>query len=98
MYTLARHGGSDGPLRLLLDRNADVNHQSNGGHTALSIAARWNAATLAVLLLSYGARRDITNDVGATPADVARACGHRQLAADLSNFMEVGTATITALS
>ena len=88
VYASARYGHKDEGVRRLLLHGADVDHQSVGGHTALSIAARWGAKGLVDLLLRHDAQPGLANELGATPAKVAHACGHHQLARMLSTLMK----------
>jgi len=63
--------GSVPLARLLLDAGADVNGRGAGGFTALHAAAQNGDADFARELLARGADPDLSNEAGATPADLA---------------------------
>jgi len=58
--------------RRLLAAGADVNHHARNGFTALHWAAFCDNPEMSQLLLDAGADPHATDDVGATPADVAQ--------------------------
>jgi ankyrin repeat protein/HEAT repeat protein len=60
-------GGHVELMRLLLDRGANVNAKSEGGHTALHNAALQGGLKAVELLLQSGADPNIANDDGETP-------------------------------
>jgi ankyrin repeat protein len=60
-------------VRALLDAGADVNAVNATGHTALHHAARVMQPALAHELIARGARRDVRDEDGKTPFDVANA-------------------------
>ena len=84
---------SDGPLifavqnhqveaaRLLIERGADVNRPGDKGRTPLMHAAiaDFGDARMVELLLKAGARKDVRDADGVTPADYARQYQHEQL-------------------
>jgi len=69
--------------RLITDRSVDVNATDRSGMTALHMAAVTGNEQLADVLLAHGARKDMKNGNGETPADVAQRGGHAGLAAKL---------------
>jgi ankyrin repeat protein len=54
----------------------DINAQGRQGMTALHYAAQLGNASMVGLLLQYSAKRDITNQKGHIPLDIALANGH----------------------
>ena len=85
---------SDGPLifavqnhqveaaSLLIERGADVNRPGDNGRTPLMHAAiaDFGDARMVELLLKAGARKDVRDADGVTPADYARQYRHQKLA------------------
>ena len=85
---------SDGPLifavqnhqveaaSLLIERRADVNRPGDNGRTPLMHAAiaDFGDARMVELLLKAGARKDVRDADGVTPADYARQYRHQKLA------------------
>ena len=85
---------SDGPLifavqnhqvdaaSLLIERRADVNRPGDNGRTPLMHAAiaDFGDARMVELLLKAGARKDVRDADGLTPADYARQYQHEKLA------------------
>jgi len=69
--------------RLLLDRGARVNAQSNGSFTALHRAAERGHTRMTRLLLSRGAEVDVVNQQGDTPETRARKYVGGEVAANL---------------
>ncbi|WP_371604121.1 ankyrin repeat domain-containing protein [Streptomyces sp. NBC_01220] len=59
--------------RLLLARGADADRRSRGGLTPLMLAADAGACTTLELLLCHRARHGLTDDLGRTALDLARA-------------------------
>lgn len=62
--------------RIVLGAGADANARQQGGFAALHEAALNGNMALIELLLAHGADPAITNDKGASPADLARSNGH----------------------
>lgn len=58
--------------KLLVDKGANVNARTNGGVTALMIAAGYDNAPLIGLLIQAGAKIDVRSDDGKTALDIAR--------------------------
>lgn len=79
----AAAGGHTAIVSMLLDRGADVNSRQGGGWTLLHHAASQGDEAFTDMLLSRGAEATATNERGETPADVATARGHTDLAAKL---------------
>lgn len=75
-----RHGDV---ARLLIDAGADVNGRQRHGWTPLHSAAANGDGDLIDRLVAAGADAAATNDDGKTAADIARAAGHEQIAAQL---------------
>jgi len=69
--------------RLLEVPSLDINARDRSGMTALHMAAAVGNDTLATALLAHGARIDIKEENGFTPADLAQRNGHTVLAAKL---------------
>ncbi len=67
-------------LPLAVAVGADLDRAQSGGFTALHEAAHRGDAAMVDLLLAAGADRTRRTDDGRTPADVARADGHPELA------------------
>lgn len=66
--------------RLLEHDRVDPNTRNDNGSTALHLAAAIGEAGICKTLLAAGARRDITNQAGYTPGDLADKAGHASLA------------------
>jgi ankyrin repeat protein len=75
--------GNDGVVAALLAGGADVNAAQREGYTALHGAAHNGAEPVVDRLLAAGADRAARTDDGRTPADLAEAAGHAELAARL---------------
>jgi ankyrin repeat protein len=69
-------------VELLLARGAKPNAQEGGGNTALHTAAGHGNREIIAMLIGAGALSLKAND-GRTPADIARAHGHPEVAAEL---------------
>jgi ankyrin repeat protein len=71
---------------LLLRRGANVNARNSldGGGTALHKAAAYNLARIAELLLGFGADRQVVDDEGRTPLQLAQSYGNGDVGAVLS--------------
>lgn len=68
-------------VRLLIEHGADVNARSHGGFVPLHSAAQNGDDETADLLLAAGADRSAATAANLTPADIADAAGHADLAA-----------------
>ncbi len=68
-------------VRLLLEHGAPVNARQHLGWTAIHAAAQNGDRAMVELLLQHGADPKAPNDEGKTPAMVAKAKGHAELAA-----------------
>jgi ankyrin repeat protein len=68
-------------VKLLLDCGADPNVRQSGGYTPLHSAAFNGDEPTARVLLDGGANAKAVDDIGKTPADLARERGHVNLAA-----------------
>ena len=78
----AREGGVD-TVAFLVKRGANIQARDSNGATALHLAARpwWREnVELLEILLAAGARRDVPDNRGRTPLDLAQAAGFRQTA------------------
>ena len=64
-------------VKLLLDRNADINAADDRGRTALMIAAELDHAAIVDILVKHGADRSITDKQGKTALDLAVSDGVR---------------------
>jgi uncharacterized protein len=64
-------------VKLLLDRNADINAADDRGRTALMIAAELDHVAIVELLVARGADRSITDKQGKTALDLATGEGLR---------------------
>lgn len=66
-----------GVVRMLIERNADVNKTTKGSHwTALHYAARRGSVAIARMLIDGGANIDLKNSMGITPFYMAAYCGN----------------------
>ncbi len=59
-------------VKLLLERGADPNLQSNEGNTPLHLSVISSSADIAYELLKAGADRQVKNSFGKTPVELAR--------------------------
>jgi ankyrin repeat protein len=73
-------------VRLLLAAGADPNTPQDEGFRALHEAAADGNRAMAELLILKGARPDIQNEKGKTPADLARDKGRAEIAAWLDSL------------
>jgi len=74
-------GGHVAMAEYLLEQGCDINHANiNGGNTPLHIAALNNHLEVVQLLLRWGAKIDVRNNDGHTPADLATQHGHDAIA------------------
>lgn len=85
----AAAGRHVGICRLLLAAGADVNSMQHGGFTPLHEAAQHGDDEMVELFLSAGADPSAVAD-GGTPADLAEAAGHRDVAARLGEVAAAG--------
>ena len=69
--------------RLLLEAGAAVNERQSGGFTPLMSASQNGDTELLTLLLAHGADPSVRDDQGRSAADIARAAGHAEIAAEL---------------
>jgi ankyrin repeat protein len=76
--------GDINTVRILLERGANANARQQAGFTALHTAAQLGNAVLVDLLLAHGADPSIAADDGNTPAALASAHGHLEIAKRLS--------------
>ena len=65
--------------QLLIQRGSDINAVSQAGASALHEAALSGDRSLVAMLRSSGARTDLRNRQGATPADIASSKGYRDV-------------------
>ena len=65
-----------------------MNATQHGGYTPLHEAAQSGDVELSELFLSAGADPSIRSDAGETPAEVAEAAGHHDLAARIREVAE----------
>ena len=77
----ASRAGNIGAIKLLLEHGANLH---NVGHnprrfTALHMAASYGHVDVVTLLLAAGARTDIKDSAGRTPADVAKIVGNSEI-------------------
>lgn len=73
--------GNLAALKLLLDRGADIHNRGHNPNrlTALHLAAVAGHADVVVALLAAGARTDLKDKAGRTPADRAKQVGNREI-------------------
>jgi uncharacterized protein len=76
-------GDHDDVVAVLLAAGADVHAVQRHGYTPLHGAAQNGAGVTVDRLLAAGAERTVRTDDGRTPADLAGAAGHPELAARL---------------
>ena len=73
--------GNPAALKLLLDRGADIHNRGHNPRqlTALHFAALGGHADVVAALLAAGARTDLKDKAGRTPADIAKQVGNREI-------------------
>ena len=73
--------GNLAALKLLLDRGADIHNRGHNPRqlTALHLAAMGGHADVVAALLAAGARADLKDNAGRTPADIANQVGNREI-------------------
>lgn len=76
-------GRSIDAVRALLEAGADATVAQEGGYTALHAAAQHGDEPCVGLLLEFGARKDVHDVRGKTPADHADDAGYPELARSL---------------
>ena len=78
---IACFAGNLAALKLLLDRGADIHNRGHNPNrlTALHFAAVQGHADLVASLLAAGARTDLKDKAGRTPADIAKQVGNREI-------------------
>ena len=80
----AAAGGADRALvQRLVEAGVNVDAKQGGGYTGLHEAASIGRADLVALLLAAGASAEARTDEGRTPAELARANGHNEVASML---------------
>ena len=72
--------GDKAMMEYLLEQGCDVDQASVSGMTALHFAAEDNMIWAAQLLFRWGAKLDIRDNLGRTPADIATQYGHHDIA------------------
>ncbi|VDI38292.1 Hypothetical predicted protein [Mytilus galloprovincialis] len=63
-------------IRLLLERNSDINIRKEDGSTPLFVACLLGFIDIATILLEHGANRDICRNDGTSPLDIAKQKNH----------------------
>ena len=73
--------GNLAALKLLLDHGADIHNRGHNPRqlTALHFAAVGGHADIVAALLAAGARTDLKDKAGRTPADIAKQVGNREI-------------------
>jgi ankyrin repeat protein len=72
-------GGHVAVVRFLLDRNAAVNEQDNGGMTALYVASMGGQLPIVTMLLERGADPTTADNDGHTPLVLATCKAHQEI-------------------
>lgn len=73
-------------IEFLIKNNANVNHKTDNGGTALIYATRNNNSKALILLLSAGANIDLITKENLTALDVAKINGFKEIVEILENF------------
>ena len=85
--------------RLLLERGADTNIRDKNGKTALMYATEMGDVIAVILLLKYGANKDIRNGLRQTARDIAIARNRPDMVAVIDNYLLLrNTTTAKALN
>ena len=85
--------------RLLLERGADTNIRDKMGKTALMYATEMGDVIAVILLLKYGANKDIRNGLRQTARDIAIARNRPDMVAVIDNYLLLrNTTTAKALN
>ncbi|CAG2225760.1 unnamed protein product [Mytilus edulis] len=63
-------------IRLLLERNSDINIRKEDGSTPLFVACLFGFIDITTILLEHGANRDICRNDGTSPLDIAKQKNH----------------------
>ncbi|XP_071177756.1 uncharacterized protein [Mytilus edulis] len=72
-------------IRLLLERNADINIRKEDGSTPLFVACLFGFIDITTILLEHGANRDICRNDGTSPLDIAKQKNHFEIISLLEN-------------
>ena len=98
MYVL-RSPTLEDDLPLLLEHGADINNQDKMGKTALMYATEMGDVIAVILLLKYGANKDIRNGLRQTARDIAIARNRPDMVAVIDNYLLLrNTTTAKALN
>ena len=80
------HQGNVGPVKMLLEFEAEVNVQDNSGDTPLHIAARNGRTAVVEVLLKNGASTSIVNKKNQTALDTAAVHGNLECFKSMFDF------------
>ena len=98
MYVL-RSPTLEDDLPLLLEHGADINNQDKMGKTTLMYATEMGDVIAVILLLKYGANKDIRNGLRQTARDIAIARNRPDMVAVIDNYLLLrNTTTAKALN
>ena len=86
LHAAAAGGADRALLQRLVQAGVEVDATQGGGYTGLHEAASLGRADLVTLLLEAGASVQSRTDEGRTPAELARANGHEDVAALLTSW------------
>ena len=82
--TLDGHRNTASIVRLLIERGADPNPRSFGGHTPLHRASLYGRIEIARILIEHGANAGVKDHEGKTPLDIAEGDEMRNLLVEVS--------------
>ncbi|UYV61204.1 ANKMY2 [Cordylochernes scorpioides] len=85
---IVAYSGNYELCKLFIDRNADVNANSqNSGYSALMFAALSGKTEVVSLLLQHGADTQVKTSVGRTASQLAAFVGHHHVVSVINNFI-----------
>ena len=86
---IAAQSGNASAARILLEHNADVNVESNRGHSPVVVAASHGHVEVVKQLLAHGAKVEVVTKSGKSPLHHAALSGHWEVVSVLAKLGDV---------